>query len=249
MERKPNGYWTKERCVEEALKYKKRSEFHKKSQGAYFSARKNGWLDEICLHMGVFGNILMRCIYVFEFSDNYAYVGLTRHLKSRYNEHIKNIDGVVYKHMEETGLKPKYIQLTDFMDEKEASIKEGEWEKIYKSNGWIILNIAKTGTLGGCYLKWNYKSCKKEALKYQTRSEFQKNSNGAYCSARKNGWLDEVCKDMIEDKKPNGYWTKEKCTEEASKYNSRTSFSDNCVSAYGVSRKNNWLDEFFPKNK
>jgi hypothetical protein len=48
---KPKNYWTKEKCHETALKYKSRSEFGKKSKGAYHSARKNGWLDEICSHM------------------------------------------------------------------------------------------------------------------------------------------------------------------------------------------------------
>ena len=49
--RKPNGYWTKENCKKEALKYTKRSDFNTKSNGAYESARKNGWLDIICSHM------------------------------------------------------------------------------------------------------------------------------------------------------------------------------------------------------
>lgn len=44
-------YWTKDRCFEESLKYKYRSEFQKKSQSAYRSAQKNGWLNEVCSHM------------------------------------------------------------------------------------------------------------------------------------------------------------------------------------------------------
>ena len=49
--RKPIGYWTKERCKEETLKYNTRSEFQKGSESAYQAARKNGWLDDICKHM------------------------------------------------------------------------------------------------------------------------------------------------------------------------------------------------------
>lgn len=48
---KPDGYWTKERCYQEALKYKTRMEFCKNSGGAYVAATRNGWLDEICSHM------------------------------------------------------------------------------------------------------------------------------------------------------------------------------------------------------
>ena len=55
--------WTKEKCKEEALKYKFRSDFNKYSGSAYHAkfwkkssyvyglCRKNKWLDEICIHM------------------------------------------------------------------------------------------------------------------------------------------------------------------------------------------------------
>ena len=50
--RKPDGYWNNfNNCKEEALKYETRTELFKKSKGAYYGATKNGWLDEICLHM------------------------------------------------------------------------------------------------------------------------------------------------------------------------------------------------------
>ena len=38
-------------------------------------------------------------------------------------------------------------------------------------------------------------------------------------------------------------WTKEKCKEEALKYDNRTSFRINSISAYRKSNDNNWLDE------
>ena len=49
--RKPSGYWTKERCGEEAKKYNTRSEFREYASGALTTATKAGWLDEICGHM------------------------------------------------------------------------------------------------------------------------------------------------------------------------------------------------------
>ena len=247
---KPRGYWDiKENCLQESLKYETRSEFYKGSGSAYRSSLRNGWLDDICKDMEVVGNLKMRCIYVFEFQDNYAYVGLTYNLKTRYNEHMNKIDCVVYKHIEGTNLTPKFIQLTDYMDEELATKEETEWENKYISEGWNMLNIKKTGGLGGCIVKWDYVSCKKEALKYETRSEFQKGSNGAYNSSWKNGWLDDICGHMVEGKKPNGYWTKEKCREESLKYNNRIEFRKGSGSAYRSSLKNGWLEEFFPKTK
>ena len=45
--RKPYGYWNiKENCIEDARKYKTKSEWKKNSGGAYGAAWKNKWLDE-----------------------------------------------------------------------------------------------------------------------------------------------------------------------------------------------------------
>lgn len=45
-EKKPRGYWTYERCYEEALKYETRTDFCKNNGSAYEVARKNGWLND-----------------------------------------------------------------------------------------------------------------------------------------------------------------------------------------------------------
>jgi len=294
---KPKGYWTKENCQKESLKYKTRLEFQKGSGSAYQKCCKNGWLDEICKDMEVVGNLKMRCIYVFEFEDNYAYVGLTYDIKMRYDVHMNNINSSVYKHIQKTNLTPKLIQLTDYMDVELVSKEETMWENKYMSNGWNMLNIKKTGGLGGGNLKWDYDSCQKESLKYNSRFEFCKGSSGSYESSRKNGWLDDICSHMLsygwtkencnkeslkyktriefqkgsknayqsslrngwlDDicghmeilRKPNGHWDiKENCNKESLKYKTRTEFRKGTSRAYGSSRKNGWLDEFFPKTK
>lgn len=43
--------WTIEKCIEDALKYKKRTEWFLKSKSAYRMAHRNKWLDECCKHM------------------------------------------------------------------------------------------------------------------------------------------------------------------------------------------------------
>lgn len=47
----PHGYWTKQRCTEESLKYSTRTEFARGAASAYQAARRKGWLDEVCAHM------------------------------------------------------------------------------------------------------------------------------------------------------------------------------------------------------
>jgi predicted GIY-YIG superfamily endonuclease len=241
---KPSGHWNiKENCQKESLKYKIRSEFQKGSSAAYNSSWKNGWLDEVCKDMEVVGNLKMRGIYVFEFEDSYAYVGLTDNFKRRYSEHINKIDCVVYKHIEETNLTPKFIQLTDYMDEQVASKEETVWENKYITEGWNMLNILKTGGLGGCILKWGYDSCEEESLKYKIRSEFQKGSNGAYRSSWKNGWLDEICSHMLTYSEIRTKWTKDRCQEESLKYKIRSEFQKGSSAAYQSSCKYGWLDK------
>jgi hypothetical protein len=49
---KKHGFWNKfDECKKAALKYKSKMEFAKNEPGAYRSALRNGFLNEICLHM------------------------------------------------------------------------------------------------------------------------------------------------------------------------------------------------------
>jgi hypothetical protein len=50
-QQKPNGYWTKERCMEEALKYKTRTEWHKNHRKSYDAAHRKRWVDECATHI------------------------------------------------------------------------------------------------------------------------------------------------------------------------------------------------------
>jgi len=147
---KPNGYWTKERCMKEALKYKTKKDFIKMSNSAYSLSYKNGWLDEICSHMRLIGNMYNRCIYAFEFEDNSVYVGLTYNFEKRQKEHLINSNkkSSVYKHI---NICSRYCckQLTDYINVYEASLLEEQIKNEYKNNGWNILNKNKCGSIGG----------------------------------------------------------------------------------------------------
>lgn len=91
--------------------------------------------------------------------------------------------------------------------------------------------------------KWNYNTCYDEAKKYNSRSEFAAKSSASYKVACKNGWLSDYS--WFEDKhKPNGYWTKERCYEEATKYKSKVEFQQKCGSAYVTAKKNGWIDDY-----
>ena len=90
---------------------------------------------------------------------------------------------------------------------------------------------------------WNRETCCAEAKKYNTRKEFQLYSGKAYQIARKNEWLGDYT--WLE--KPavhNNKWNYETCYNEASKYNSRTEFSQKSSGAYDAARRNGWLNEY-----
>lgn len=243
--RKPAGYWTYDRCRELASSCKTRKEFFNKKGFAYEVARKNGWLDDICAHMDILGNLKKRCIYAYEFDDNFVYVGLTFDFEGRWSKRLKDINDIVKKHIDITGKIPIRKKITDYLDSNLASKLEGEILKKYIDDGWNVLNRNKTGSLGGDHRVWKYDTCKEEALKYETFDDFRKNNNNCLSAIYKNGWMD-LLKHLKYIKKLNGYWNKENCKECAKLCTGRKDFSSKYRGAYMSSLKNGWLDEFFP---
>lgn len=89
----------------------------------------------------------------------------------------------------------------------------------------------------------NYEHCYEEAKKYKNRRAFLKGCSGAYAKALKNGWLDDYTW-FLDMKKPNGYWNRETCYEEAKKYKSRSEFGNHSARAYEKALKNGWIDDY-----
>ena len=234
---KSKGYWTKEHCQEESLKYNTRLDFQLGSRWPYRIALKNDWMNDICSHMKVIGNIFNRCIYVYEFSNNHAYIGLTFNVDNRNKRHLEK--GTVYKHIK---INPVFElkQLTKYINIEEAKKLENKFVKEYKKNGWTILNKIKTGGIGGKKF-WTKEKCEKVASKYKTTAEFNKTS--AAISARRYGWLEKINNNLELSQKHSGYWTKEKCQEESLKYNTRIDFFKNSSGVYSTCVRKKWLDD------
>ena len=114
-----------------------------------------------------------------------------------------------------------------------------------KKNGFNILNISKTGGLGGNNYIWTKEKCKEEALKYNTKKEYLEKSS-SYFSAYKNKWLNEICSHMIELKRPKNYWSYERCLQEAENKKTKKEFRKS-FSAYSISLQNNWIDDIYSK--
>ena len=236
------GYWTKELCHEAALKYDNKSDFSKHDSGAQNASRKYGWFEYVTSHMTPKGNKNKRCVYSYTFIDKSVYVGLTYDLDKRQRDRDCLPRDQVTKYINNTGFIACREQLTEYIDVNEAILLEEYYINKYREEGFKILNVAKSGGIGG-KLKWDFENCKKEAAKYKSRSEFKKKAKGASASSYKFGWIDEVCSHMIRKQKPTSYWNKERCRIEALKYNNSEDFVKGCSSAYSVSKKNKFFDE------
>lgn len=238
---KPSGYWTKEQCHEESIKYTHRREFQLSCGSAYNKALINNWLDEICSHMKPIGDKYKRCIYIFKFTNTKTcYIGLTCNLLKRKSNHL--VKGPVFEYIKNTNEIYELIQLTNYIDANIAQGLEGEYVNEYKNNDWNILNSIKTGGLGSLSMnKYTIEECEKLALKCTNRWEFNQLYNKEYQAALKNNWLDKICKHMI-NKKQNGHWNDyNKCMEAYNSCKNKTEFIKKFDSAYRYCKINNWI--------
>jgi len=137
--RTPKGYWTKQRCHQEALKYNTKSDFRKNEEGAYITSLRKDWLNDISSHM----NLIRRInyfVYSFEFSDNSVYIGLTQRPDTRKNQHSSDTNSKVYVHTQQTGLQPEFKILAESPNNHIGQVIEKSISDDYVSNNWKKLN-------------------------------------------------------------------------------------------------------------
>lgn len=232
--------WTYEMLKNEALKYNTRVDFKKGSPKAYDASRTRKILDDICSHMTRLGNLYNRFIYIIKFENNSVYIGLTYDLEKRKSEHIKKSSNKYIKNFMYNNIKFEFISNNKLYDANKASEMECYLIEEYKKNGFNILNIKKGGGLGTGNIKWTDEHIKSEALKYNTRSDFEKGNKSAYQAAHNRGIFDEVCSHMLV-KLIN--WDKVLIKKEALKYDNRTDFQKYSSGAYKAAKRKGIIDE------
>lgn len=87
---------------------------------------------------------------------------------------------------------------------------------------------------------WTLENCKKEALKYHGRNQWQNGNPSSYHTAKKNAWIDECCLHM---KVQSRDLTFDMCRKSAKKYESRSEWLKNDQSAYAKANSRGWLDK------
>lgn len=245
---KTHIFWNKESCIAEIRNYDTVTDLLNNNMGAYLYARKHGFWDEASKRMKKRGSRRWRKIYVFEFDDHCAYVGLSFDPHKREKDHLRDKDSAVYIHLKEAPCNYEFKELSDFLESNEASIKEEETKIEYRNNGWTMLNRMKCGGLGALASKYTKAQIKKIASSYSCRSEFNENDKGAYLFAYKNGWLDEVCAGMPKFKGREEP-TEDEILDVIKKCKNRSELRSHYTAIWDRLVKMGRLEEFFPKKE
>ena len=118
--------------------------------------------------------------------------------------------------------------------------------RIAKREGWIKDYIWFEELKKPCGY-WTYERCYEEAKKFSSRKELGDNNETVYKIVLGNGWINDYTWFKPVTSKPRGYWTYERCYEEALKYDRIIDFEKANHPAYTACWRNGWIRDFFQK--
>lgn len=246
--------WTPDKVMEEAKKYKTKSEFKFGSPSAYKAAISYQFLNKMPWMNHKKRPEKWSKQIVLEIAKQYDNLWLFRREQTG-----------AYNKAKSTGWLPDMYWLNRTKPDKtkkwtkEEVIKEGKKysTRIDFKNGCssAYSKACKNGWINEmCWLKrttfqlgyWTKENVFKHSHKCKSRTEFSKRFPTAYGKAMKNGWIVEMPWLTVKEIKTAGYWDiRENVIEEAKKYNSRTEFAKKSDYAYKKALKNGWIDELF----
>jgi len=203
------GIYTKEEVSASASKFATIKDWRENEEGAYNKALKMGWLEEVTAHM-------TRLI---KKSGHWT--------KEAVIESAKN-----------------FVSQTAW---KEAH--GGAWSKAIKM-GWVQEACAHMDFMDNSKVKaqgyWTKEKVIENAKSYATLAEWRKAEPSAVSVASKKGWTTEATSHMLSSRpnqRANGYWTKERVLEDASKFTSKTEWRKASSGAVNKANRMGWMDE------
>ena len=236
--------WNKDDCNKVSLLCKSRNEFSIKYGSTYRIALSNNWLDSICSHMistkkpmGYWckekcKEVALLCKTKKEFCIKY---------KKAYNLSLKNKWMEEFsKHMIPLGnLKRRLVYACEFDDK---SIYIGlTCNSQRRKTEHLNTNTSVTKYVNLTGLKPFYR----ELTDYIEVNEAI-NMEKYYVDYFKSNGFNILNRKETGDVGGKDKWNYEKCKKEATNYKSRSEFAKNKRNAYNLSRKEKWLDEFYP---
>lgn len=271
-----SGKWSKNKCLEESKKYKSRTEFFEKSNGAYQKALKEGWINEMTWlttqrkypkgHWTIKENVIneakkYKSKKEFEEKNKSAFLAAYRY------GFINEMDWLIIQKQRPFGYwnnkenvieeSKKYNTISDFRKKSSVAYNSAKKNGFLNEMVWLEKtkcerpinkenNEIKPKHPKG-YWK-NRENMMNEAKKYSSFEEFQKGNLYAFLAAHKYGYIDEM--DWMVKQKHHkwGYWTYDKIEKEAFKYKTKSDFCKGNPTAYRAALKLNVIDDFFLTN-
>ncbi len=246
LRKHPPGYWTKEKCTQEALKYRNIAQFQKESKGAYASALKHGWVKDVSVHM--------EKLHFFSFEDcktealkynrriDFNKLSPLHYNKARTQGWLSDICSHMVLGKRQWDKESAFIEAKKYTCRKDFNRHSSGAANYLRRlclldeacKGYIT-NRPKKGFL-------NKESCRLEALKFNNRNEFAKNltSSPFYRKAHREGWLDDICSHMPDTYKQI---TLEECKVEALKYDYKKDFREKAQRYWKRATRKGWMDQ------
>ena len=259
-EKRKGSRWTLSKILDECKKYKNFTELAKNNRSMIECAKAKGLSHEIYSFFNIEKKTNLKKV-----PSNYWTLEKCKEDALKYNTKVEwersrsgsynnsRRKGWYYectKHMENLIKIRGYWTLEKCKEDALKYNTREEWKKSYSAhnsarrNGWIDECTKHMGKKRKPAGYWNKEKCLEESRKYKSTGSWCKEHQTSFNSAKKNKWFDECCSHMkIKTRKHSGYWTLEKCQEDALKYTSRKEWNKSNIGAYNSARKNNWLDE------
>lgn len=184
--------YTLESCKSHALKYNSRSAWSAGHQGSYASAKRNGWFEECCKHMG--GKVqhtLENCLTV---ALKYQTAGALKKAQPNIYSaiHFNHWADECFAHMVQTREswtldKCKTIAANYFVQNHWKHGDKNSYAAAYR-NGWLEQCCEHMEK----FVNYTFEECAASASKYTTRTDWRDNDTALYRAALRNKWA-ELC--------------------------------------------------------
>ena len=194
--------WTDDELIASAAKYTHKGDWKRssdaKDRAAYQAAQaRPDIFAKVTAHMVPKANPYSGSyvVYVFEFQDHCAYIGLTFREEVRKAENLCR--GPVFQHMKICADYRYKCLAEGIASPFDVGNIERDWQGKYAADGWTPLWTAKAGGLGTVRIKeWTKEIVLQEAKKYATRKAWAVGSRQTYNIAKAEGWFDEAAAHM-----------------------------------------------------